>query len=32
MKRRHGEDYDWMNTLVDGAVVHAAGGGKAYGW
>jgi hypothetical protein len=32
MKRRCGVGYDWRNAPIDGAAVHAAGGGKAHGW
>jgi hypothetical protein len=32
MKRRYGVGYDWMNTPIDGAAKHAAGGEKAHGW
>jgi hypothetical protein len=31
MERCYGIGYDWRNTPIDGAVVHAAGGKKAYG-
>jgi hypothetical protein len=30
MKRRYGVGYDWRKTPIDGAAVHAAGGGKAH--
>jgi hypothetical protein len=32
MKRCHGEGYDWRNTPIEAATLHATGGGKAHGW
>jgi hypothetical protein len=31
MERRHDVGYDWMNTPIDGAAVHAGGGRKTHG-
>jgi hypothetical protein len=31
MESCNGVGYDWMNAPIDGAIVHAAGGGKAHG-
>jgi hypothetical protein len=31
MERHYGVEYDWRNTPIDGAVVHAAGEEKAHG-
>jgi hypothetical protein len=30
MERCYGIGYDWRNAPIDGATVHAAGGGKAH--
>jgi hypothetical protein len=30
MERRYDVGYDWRNTLIDGAAVRAAGGGKVH--
>jgi hypothetical protein len=30
MERCYGVGYDWRNTPIDGAAVHAASGGKAH--
>jgi hypothetical protein len=30
MKRHYCVEYDWRNTPIDEAAVHAAGGGKAH--
>jgi hypothetical protein len=30
MKQHYGVGYDWRNANIDGAVVNAAGGGKAH--
>jgi hypothetical protein len=32
MERRYDVGYDWRNVPIDGAAVHAAGGGKAREW
>jgi hypothetical protein len=33
MERCYGVGYDWRNTPIDGAAMHAAGGGgKAHEW
>jgi hypothetical protein len=31
MERCYDVGYDWRNAPIDGAVVHAAGGGKTHG-
>jgi hypothetical protein len=31
MEKCYGVGYDWRNAHIDGAAVHAAGGGKAHG-
>jgi hypothetical protein len=30
MERCYGIGYDWRNTPIDGAVMHATSGGKAH--
>jgi hypothetical protein len=31
MVRRHGEEVDWRNTLIDAMAVYTSGGGKSHG-